>query len=225
MGVFGVNLEPALDAVASVFGMGSLLPEVGVGHDVQKIASREAGRLKREKRMRDRPLVVQPGRELVLVVRPNRRVLFRDEQSQPDGRCHLAVGEVMHDFARGPFSRRRSGVELFIGRTLERGGHFAIAVLVFRDQCCARVAIHVISLVTVRLKPDTTGRAAANRGSVRLQADRQYNKNGSRVARKRSRSDAQLRAIVCTGTPDSTCCRSSLDPARMSIGSLVCSYS
>ena len=70
----------------------------------------------------------------LLVVRPNRRVLFGDEQSQPDGRRHLAVGEVMHDLARAPFAGRRPGVELFVGRALERGGHFAIAVLVLGDE-------------------------------------------------------------------------------------------
>ena len=56
--------------------------------------------LERLERRRDRPIVVEAPRELVLVVAGDLRVVGGDQHPQPDRRGHLAVGEMMHDLAR-----------------------------------------------------------------------------------------------------------------------------
>ena len=71
---------------------------------------RAARGVERGERRVDRAIVViEPARELVLVVADDARVRRRDQQPQADRRRHLAVGEVMHDLARGPLARRRRG--------------------------------------------------------------------------------------------------------------------
>ena len=62
--VLGVDLEPSLDAVAPVLGMRTRSGKIRVGHRVEQLARRQAGGLKREQRVRDRTVVIKPGREL-----------------------------------------------------------------------------------------------------------------------------------------------------------------
>jgi hypothetical protein len=146
--VLGVYFQPALDAVASVFRMGAFLREIRVGHHVEEFARRQARRLKGKKRVGNRPVVVEPRRKLVLIIRLNGRAVFRDQQPQPDGRRHLAVGKVVHDVARAPFARSRPCVELLVGHTIEGRGHLTVAVLISGDERCPGRSIHAISRPT-----------------------------------------------------------------------------
>ena len=151
-----------------------------------------------------------------LVVRPNRRVLFGDEQPQPDGGCHLAVGEVMHDFAGAPFARRRPRVELGVGsRPRARRRPRDSRPCIWRSALRAFV-IHVSS---GPVEPDYDVK-------VRLQADRQYSRNGFRVVaepfvilhpavRNRLAPARRLRSVAAT--------RSSRRGCRTAVSS--CSYS
>ena len=68
MGVRGVDLEPPLDGVAAVLGVRALAQPLRLGHPVEDLGGRAARRLERVERGLDRPVVVQPARELVLVV-------------------------------------------------------------------------------------------------------------------------------------------------------------
>src|SRR5688572_3844828 len=95
--------------------------------------------------MRNRPVVVQPGGELLLVIRSNRRVLLGDEQPQPDRGRHLAVREVMHDFPGAPLVSRWPRVELPVRSTCERIGHLAIPIFVSGDEMRSSLMIHHVN--------------------------------------------------------------------------------
>ncbi len=161
VGVLRVNLEPAVHAVGAVFGMRAGFREVCVRHAIEQVARRAARRLEGDQRAGDRPIVVETPGELLLIVRPNSRVLFGDEQTQPDSRRHLAVGQVVDDLAGTPFVRRRPRVELGLGRAVERRSHFAIPVFVSGDELRAPLPVHRVTST-------------------------QYNKNGCRSVRNRS---------------------------------------
>src|SRR5688500_14985211 len=100
-----IELEPTLDTIPAVLRAGAVVGPLGLSQAIEELTGARACCLKRKQRPVDRAIVVQLPRELGLVVGPNSRPLFRNEQAEPDGRRHFTVGEVMHDFARAPFAR------------------------------------------------------------------------------------------------------------------------
>ena len=71
--VHGVDLEPRVHRVAAVLGVRAFARPVGFAHAVENLGRRAPRRLERLERRLDRPVVVQPPRELVLVVADDRR--------------------------------------------------------------------------------------------------------------------------------------------------------
>src|SRR5262245_914925 len=117
-----INLEPALDVVAPMLGMRACLGPVGLGQAIEQLGRRASSRSKREQRVLDRSVVEEPSGEFLLIVSADGGMLLGNQEPQPDGRCHLAVRQMMNDFARRPFVWRRPGIELGFAGSLERRG-------------------------------------------------------------------------------------------------------
>ena len=121
-----------------MLGVRALTTPVGVGHSFEQFGRRAPRRLERVERRFGRAIgVVQLLRELVLIEADDLRIVDDQQKAEADCRGHLAVGEVMHDFAGRPLARLRMNVELLVGRAGQRFGHYSIAVFVHRDQLLA----------------------------------------------------------------------------------------
>src|SRR5258706_6659881 len=84
--------------------------------------------------------------EAVLVVAVDGGLVLRQQQTEPDGRGHFAVAEMVNNLPRGPLARRGRGVQL-LRRDLEQGlGDDAVAVLVAGDELVAFLRLHDVIL-------------------------------------------------------------------------------
>src|SRR3990172_9316052 len=108
---------------------------------------------------------MQLPREGILVVPLDRRAVFREKQPQADRRCHLAVGEVVHDFAGRPAPGTRARVELLRGNLQQRLGDRRIPVPVQRHQLLSLFTVHRMLLPQPGLRPGP--RLGRSRGPLR----------------------------------------------------------
>ncbi len=95
--------------------------------------------LQNRQRGANRSIVVQPTRELGLIVGLYDRLVLRDQLAQADICRGLAIGEVMHHLSRCPAALGTDTVELVIGQSHHRLLDGGIALAESGDQ---RVTFH-----------------------------------------------------------------------------------
>src|SRR6476660_4872671 len=84
VGMRRIDLEPFLNRVAAVLGVGALAMPLVLGHTVENLPRGPARGLEGIERRLYRAIVVQPARELVLVVAEDGGVVDGEEQAQSD---------------------------------------------------------------------------------------------------------------------------------------------
>src|SRR5262249_22985915 len=92
MGVGCVDLEPLFDRVAAVLAVGTLAFPFRFAHAIEDLRSRSPRGFEDFERRLDRAIVIEPARELLLVVTDDLGSIASDQKPETNRRRHLAVG-------------------------------------------------------------------------------------------------------------------------------------
>src|SRR5687767_9426883 len=142
MGMNAVGVQPVLDRVGTALAVRAGPPPLLLAETAQDGGRRRPCRLESGQRWRNRTVGVEIAHERLLVVPEESRRVLRDQQSQPDSRGHLAVGQVVNDLPRAPLARRLARLQLRVGDSLQCRRYGPEAVLVLIDQRLTLRRVH-----------------------------------------------------------------------------------
>src|SRR5215210_2514271 len=107
-----VDAQPVLDRVRAALAVRAGPPPLLLAETAQDRRRRRSRGPKSSQRWLDRAIGIKIADERLLVIPEQSRRILRDQQPQPDGGGHLAVGQVVNDLPRAPFARRLACVQL-----------------------------------------------------------------------------------------------------------------
>src|SRR5215213_4699914 len=114
-----VDAQPVLDRVGATLAMRAGSPPLLLAETPQDGGRRRPRGLEGGQRWLDRPVWVEPADKRLLVVPEQGRRVFRNQQSQPDGRSHLTIGQVVDNLSWAPLAWRLARLQLRRGDLLQ----------------------------------------------------------------------------------------------------------
>src|SRR5687768_5681372 len=99
-----IGMQPVLDRVGTALSVRAGPPPLLLAEAAQDRGRGRPCRLESGQRWRNRAVGVEVAHERLLVVPEEGWRVLRDQESQPDGRGHLAVGQVVNDLPWAPLA-------------------------------------------------------------------------------------------------------------------------